>query len=238
MTCPKCGAYCSDDCAFCPSCGAPLNAAAEAAARGGRRKKPIYKRVWFWLLVLLVVVNVSNRISYDRNIDKLPKNTSSPQQTTQQMSSGTPQQYDVPVGHRNALSRARSYLTTVGGLSYNRLIDQLKFEGYNDEECAFAVNNCGADWFEQALISAKSYLSNMAFSAQGLKDQLVYEQFTGEQANYAVENCGADWDEEAAEKAASYLSHMSFSSDQLIEQLEYEGFTPDQAVYGVRQNGY
>lgn len=91
---------------------------------------------------------------------------------------------------------------------------------------------------QNALKSAKSYLSHSAFSYKSLVGQLEYEEFTSEQAVYAVDNCGADWNEQAVKSAKSYLSHSSFSREGLIGQLEYEGFTPEQAAYGVAQNGY
>lgn len=91
---------------------------------------------------------------------------------------------------------------------------------------------------QQALKSALSYLSHMAFSYDGLIEQLEYEGYSHEEAIYGADNCGADWDEQAALTAASYLSHMSFSRTGLIEQLEYEGFTHEQAVYGASAVGY
>lgn len=89
-----------------------------------------------------------------------------------------------------------------------------------------------------ALETAYSYLSFMAFSYKGLIEQLEYEKFSHEDAVYAADHCGANWNEQAALSAKNYLDLMSFSRDGLIEQLEYEGFTHDQAVYGVEANGY
>lgn len=241
MICPQCGAYCRDEYEFCPTCGAALSEPKRADSHTGRQaqvqKKPVYKKVWFWLLMLVAFVWVSNVInsSHMPSVPQVSRQTQSPQQAS--ASQGEEPVNSVPVGHQNALKTAKAYIT-MGGFSYAGLIDQLKYERYNDEECAYAVNNCGADWNEQALICAKRYVENMGFSAQGLKEQLLYEQFTGEQANYGVENCGADWNQEAAELAGNYILTMSFSRDGLIEQLEYEGFTHEQAVYGVQQNGY
>lgn len=86
---------------------------------------------------------------------------------------------------------------------------------------------------KNALKTAETYLSSMAFSKSGLVEQLEYEGYTNSEATFAVENCGADWNEQAAEKAQEYLDSMSFSRDGLIDQLKYEGFTQSQAEYGV-----
>lgn len=91
---------------------------------------------------------------------------------------------------------------------------------------------------KNALRSAASYLSAMAFSHDGLIQQLEYEGYSTEDATYAADHCGADWNEQAAKSAKNYLSAMSFSRSGLIQQLEYEGFTASQAEYGVSANGY
>ena len=109
---------------------------------------------------------------------------------------------------------------------------------YSQEACIYAADHCGADWYEQALKSAKSYLSHSHFSYSGLVDQLEYEGFTSDEANYGVGNCGADWYERAAKTAESYLSHSSFSRQGLLDQLLYEGFTHKQAEYGLSAVGY
>lgn len=144
---------------------------------------------------------------------------------------------NMTMGQKNALKSAKSYLS-FSAFSYSGLIEQLEYEKYSREDAVFAVDNCGADWFEQALKSAKSYLAFSAFSYTGLIEQLEYEGFTKEQATYAADNCNADWNEQAAKSAKSYLSFSSFSRGSLIDQLEYEGFTHEQAVYGVTANGY
>ena len=56
--------------------------------------------------------------------------------------------------------------------SYSGLIDQLEYEGYSSEEAEYAAKNCGADWNEQAVLSAKQYLKTMSFSEDGLIEQL------------------------------------------------------------------
>ena len=74
--------------------------------------------------------------------------------------------------------------------SYSGLVKQLEFEGYTNSEAVYAANNCGADWYEQAALSAKEYLDVMPFSRQGLIEQLEYEGFTYDQAVYGVEQNG------------------------------------------------
>ena len=90
------------------------------------------------------------------------------------------------MGERMALSSAKNYLRTMG-FSKKGLINQLEFEGYSTEEATYAVNNCGANWKEQAVRVAKNYLNVMSFSKQGLIEQLEFEGFTSEEAYYGAE---------------------------------------------------
>lgn len=91
---------------------------------------------------------------------------------------------------------------------------------------------------QNAIKQAKSYLSFMAFSRQGLIEQLEYEGYTNESATYAVDNITVDWNEQAAQKAQDYIDYSSFSRQGLIDQLIYEGFTQEEAEYGVTAVGY
>lgn len=93
------------------------------------------------------------------------------------------------LGEKNALKSAKSYLRS-SSFSNSGLFKQLKYEGYTDEECTYAVDNCEANWNEQASKCAKSYINSMSFSRAELLKQLKYEGFTNEQAEYGVKAVG------------------------------------------------
>lgn len=93
------------------------------------------------------------------------------------------------MGEKNALSSALSYLD-YSAFSYNGLIGQLEYEGYSHKESKYGVDNCEADWNEQATLKAQSYLDYSAFSREGLIEQLEYEGFTRGQAEYGAEAVG------------------------------------------------
>ena len=143
----------------------------------------------------------------------------------------------IPLGMKNAVQEALDYLDSLA-FSREGLIHQLEYEGYSHEEAVYGVDNCGADWYEQAVLMAINYIDYSAFSESRLIKQLEYEDFTNEEAVYGVKNCGADWYEQAVLMARSYLDYSSFSKSSLIKQLEYEGFTQDQAEYAANQMGY
>ena len=98
---------------------------------------------------------------------------------------GTP----TTTAQQNALKEAQSYLK-YSGFSYKGLIKQLEYEKYSTADATWAADNCGADWFAEAVETAASYLRVSSFSRQGLIDQLLYEGFTQEQAEHAAAKNG------------------------------------------------
>lgn len=95
----------------------------------------------------------------------------------------------MTLGERNALNKAKSYLEIMP-FSYVGLGKQLMYEGFTKDEAKYGVDNCGANWNEQAAKKAASYLDIMSFSRQGLIEQLEYDDFTHEQAVYGVTQVG------------------------------------------------
>lgn len=90
---------------------------------------------------------------------------------------------------KNALNKALSYLR-YSSFSYTGLIEQLEYEKFSHEDAVYGVDNCGADWNEQAKKKAAEYLKYDSFSRDGLIDQLEYEGFTYDQAVYGVTQNG------------------------------------------------
>ncbi len=93
------------------------------------------------------------------------------------------------IGQQNALQQAISYLNVMP-FSEQGLFEQLEYEGYSYLECLYAINNCNADWYQQAKLTAESYLNNSAFSRNGLIDQLLFEGFTYDEAVFGVNAMG------------------------------------------------
>ena len=163
---------------------------------------------------------------------------------------------NASVGQKNAYNKALSYLSFTS-FSHDGLIEQLEYEKFSTEDATWAVDNCGADWYEQALAKGKSYLSYTSFSHDSLIEQLEYEKFTTEQATYAAdiifETTGSEdttnsdnkqgtsditvGKKNALQKANDYLSYTAFSYSGLIEQLEFEGFSKEEATYGADNCG-
>ena len=127
--------------------------------------------------------HINDNISYTYKTieEKKPKKEDPP---TEQ-----PKKSEITIGMKNALKTAKSYLR-YSAFSYTGLIGQLEYEGYTTQEATYAVDNCGADWNEQAAKCAESYLKYSSFSRTGLIEQLEYEGFTYAQALYGVKAVG------------------------------------------------
>lgn len=237
----------------CKSCGHQMAKSAKSCPQcGAKNKKPIIKKWWFWVAVILVVTVVGSSGNEPENVTPTSNNvTVEAPVSAENVDTSKTEKHDsddtattiveteaqLTLGEKNALASAKNYLRFTA-FSYEGLISQLEFEQYSREEAVYAADHCGADWCEQALKSAKNYLSFSAFSYDGLIRQLEFEKYTNEQAVYAVDHCGADWFEQAAKCAKNYLEFTSFSKAGLIDQLEFEGFTLEQATYGAEANGY
>lgn len=133
------------------------------------------------------------------------------------------------------VQRAQHYLSRYY-LSKSQLINQLRNEGFTEEKAIYGAEHCGADWNNQAVLQAKSYLNTSAYSKEGLIHQLFSQHgFTKAEATYGVEHCKADWREQAVRSATQYANGINFtlSKSGLINQLKHIGFTKEEAVYAV-----
>lgn len=94
-----------------------------------------------------------------------------------------------------------------------------------------------------AVRSAKQYLSLQGFSRNGLIQQLSSDAGNGYEvadATAAVDSLNVDWNQQAARSAKQYLDLQGFSCKGLVQQLSSStgsGYTVDQARYGAKQAG-
>ena len=147
---------------------------------------------------------------------------------------------------QQAVDSAEGYLSEGQGFSKQGLLNQLTSsfgEGFSKSDAEFAIKYLNPNWDQQAVDSAKGYLSGgQGFSEQGLLRQLTStggEGFTGAQAEYAINYLHPDWDAQAVDAAKSYLGDgEGFSRSSLIQQLTSSygaGFTEAQAEYAVNK---
>ena len=126
----------------------------------------------------------SNTSNKDNIIDTITTT-----QTENQSENPSDTEPKISMGKRNALSRA-SYYLNITSFSRDGLIKQLEYEGFTTEDATYAVNNCGADWYEQAAKRATEYIDGSSFSYIGLVNELKHDGFTVEQAEHGAASVG------------------------------------------------
>ena len=92
------------------------------------------------------------------------------------------------IGEENALWDAKGFLTYIPS-SYRRVKDVLLSQNYSPEEAAYAVDNCGVDWAEQAFLCANKYKDDYPTRDQ-LRRRLELDDFSDEEIAYALERVG------------------------------------------------
>lgn len=158
-------------------------------------KKKKGKKIFIGIIGIILLAVIVNALSSDPKDETAPASTDSVQvedKTPVDASKETPTETSTPtatMGEQNALNKAADYLA-YASFSHSGLISQLEYEGFSTEEATYAVDNCGADWSEQAAQKAKEYIEYSSFSRSSLIDQLEYEGFTAEQAEYGATAIG------------------------------------------------
>ena len=147
-------------------------------------KKPFYKRVWFWILVVLVIFIGSAAVSGGSNSSSSSSSSSSAKSSSSSSS-------HVSATKVAALKSAQTYSDTMH-MSKQGIYDQLTSDAgdkFDDASAQYAVYHVKADWNKNALKAAESYQKDQNMSPEAIRDQLTSDagdKFTQDQADYAV----------------------------------------------------
>ena len=199
--CKVCSKEIASNAKTCPECGA-------------KNKKAIYKRPWFIVLAIIIIIGAVGGSSYEDSTVANNETISEVEQNQdKEISNNQGEEKDVLVKEneekvdekeekveeevlkedKSALRKAKVYSDTMS-MSKAGLYDQLTSEygeKFTAEEAQYAVDNLDVNWKENALKKAKVYQETMAMSPSAIYDQLVSEygeKFTEEEAQYAVDN--------------------------------------------------
>ena len=125
-------------------------------------------------------------------------------------------------------------------------------EGYSsefsDEAIEYALDLCGVDWKEHALLKALEKLADQPSDLFGyysyhytVKCLTDTWGFTQEEAVYAADNCGTDWKEQCCLQVKLYLEDDVTYNDTrewMTEELkDYGLFTDEEIKYALEQCG-
>ena len=186
----------------CKSCAKEIATSAKSCPGcGAKNKKPIYKRVWFWIIAIIIVIGATGGSGTDDSKEINSGNIESEQEVSQNNSENTTAENksenkvedNIPTEYKSALRKAKSYADTMN-MSKAGIYDQLTSEygeKFTVEAAQYAIDNITVDWRENALKKAKLYQETMSMSPAAIYDQLTSEygeKFTAEEAQYAIDN--------------------------------------------------
>ena len=186
----------------CKSCAKEIATSAKSCPGcGAKNKKPIYKRVWFWVIAIIIVIGATGGSGTDDSKEINSGNIESEQEvsqnnienTTAENKSENKVEDNIPTEYKSALRKAKLYADTMN-MSKTGIYDQLTSEygeKFTAEAAQYAIDNITVDWKENALKKAKSYQETMSMSPAAIYDQLTSEygeKFTAEEAQYAIDN--------------------------------------------------
>lgn len=182
IQCKTCSKEIASNAKSCPSCGA-------------KNKKPFYKKVWVWAIILIVIVikaigsgdsnNSKLTTRNEQKISQIPK--------TEEKAPVKEKEQAVPTEYKSALKKAKMYSDTMS-MSKAGLYGQLTSEygeKFSKEAAQYAIDNVKSDWKGNALKKAQTYQETMSMAPSAIYDQLLSEhgeKFTAEEAKYAIDN--------------------------------------------------
>lgn len=199
-------------------------------------KKPFYKKIWFWVVLVIVAIGMSGL--GDKDVPEVAKS----QEKSSDIKEKKEVESDIPTEYKSALKSGESYGKRMH-MSKQGIYDQLSSEygeQFSAEAAQYAIENLDIDYNENALASAKSYATTMNMSKIGVYKQLISEhgeKFTPEEGQYAIDNIKADWQANALASAKNYQESMAMSPEAIRDQLvsEYgEQFTVEEADYAIQ----
>ena len=179
----------------CKSCAKEIATSAKSCPGcGAKNKKPIYKRVWFWVVAIIIVIGATDSSDSEKiePVQEVSQNSSDNSVAENKPKDTVQTENKVPSEYKSALKRAKLY-SDVAHLSKVALYDQLISEdggNFPAEAAQYAVDNLEVDWKENALKKAKLYQDVAMMSSSDIYDQLISEaeRYTPEEAQYAIDN--------------------------------------------------
>ncbi|MCI1181275.1 Ltp family lipoprotein, partial [Enterococcus faecium] len=151
-----------------------------------KEKKPFYKRVWFWILVVLVVFIVGGALSGgdDNTVKSQTESSTSENISDTEYSSLSESQYSST---STSVTLEESSNPSISSDSSVTLEESSNPSISSDSSVEPSTSNDVSLESSNALQAAKDYLDYSAFSQQGLYDQLIYEKYPADAAQYAID---------------------------------------------------
>ncbi|OMC99169.1 Ltp family lipoprotein [Paenibacillus sp. FSL R5-0636] len=193
-------------------------------------KKPIYKKWWFWLVLILVIGWIGS-LGNDKDTTTLADPEPSAQ-AVDAVAKETEKPAATPTEEELKIINEAAEKADAEKKAKEEAVAKAEDEAKVKEESIPREH-------KSALKKAEQYAETMNMSKKGIYEQLTSEygeNFPKEAAQYAIDNIVFDWKENALIKAQSYAETMSMSDSAIYDQLisEYgEKFTAEEAQYAI-----
>lgn len=116
----------------------------------------------------------------------------------------------------------------------NELSLQLSKDGFEKADIDYALEHCGADWYESAAYFAIDWVAEYYCCRTTLVETLLDYGFTEDEAQYGADFCGANWSEEALFYGEYLLSEdPSLTAEAMTELLLGFGYSDEEVEYAV-----
>ena len=113
--------------------------------------------------------------------------------------------------------------------SRSEIVTKLKNENYDDATIQYALDHCGANWEERAVIDGLTFMVAGGISKTELIDFLKDDGYSEEIATKAANNEHFDYYEQAVYEACLY---------RYAEQYYGDGYTKEEAEEALKKKGY
>lgn len=209
-----------------------------------KTKKPIYKKISFWVIILILIAIIGgtsgSKKTENKTVEKYAK--SDVEVSVIDLSVMTQAEVEEWCNSKKVnYSINNEYSDTVakGGFVSQSVAANATIHEGDKVTVVYSLGAKPSIEQENALKKAESYSKTMHMSKQRIYDQLTSEygeQFDADAAQYAIDNMEADFKVNALEKAKSYQSSMNMSKQRIYDQLTSmygEKFTAEEAQYAI-----
>ncbi|WP_449602471.1 Ltp family lipoprotein [Paenibacillus sp. Marseille-Q9583] len=197
-------------------------------------KKPIYKKWWFWLVLILVIGWIGSLEDGKESTTLADPEPSAQAETVitkeTEKPIATPNEEDKKI--KEAAEKADAEKKDKEEADAKKAAEAAALEAKKKEESVPREH-------KSALKKAESYAETLNMSKAGIYDQLTSEygaNFPPEAAQYAIDNIVVDWKENALKSAQSYAETLDMSDSAIYDQLisDYGAqFTAEEAQYAI-----
>lgn len=200
-------------------------------------KEPIYKKMWFWMIIasITLIVGVSFSLVDEKNRIANSK--------IEESSISEPDDSERSEIDRRAseaeLKRLQS-LEAANPQSESSNSEVQSIPSSSSQTSTTPATSTVPTEYLTALNRATKYSAKLSLSKTGIYKQLTSEygdKYPPEAAQYAIDHLVTDFNSNALDRATYYQSKMDMSLEAIRDQLisDYgDGFTPEEADYAIQ----